>query len=195
MFDAKIGLVLLEEIDIAREFIAEEKFDNAIHCLKEALEIVKELEEIYPDEVVKICKLLGLCYRKKDMFEEGIKILRKEEKLCRKLYIKNNSLYWRRELAICYMNEAITYDSQKKMDKAIGLYKNAIELFKELEDNEDRVKAMFSLGVAYSKVNDENAVRVLYEDALDIINSDYTLENYRMLFYKMQEEILDKQGN
>ena len=51
---------------------------------------------------------------------------------------------------------------------------------------------MLSLGVAYSKVNDNETVKALYEEALNIINSDFTLEGYRVLFYKMQEDILNK---
>lgn len=76
--------------------------------------------------------------------------------------------------------------------KAIGLYENAIELFKELEDDKSRVKAMFSLCVAYSKVNDNKTVKALYEETLNVINNDFTLEGYRVLFYKMQEDILNK---
>lgn len=192
MYDGKIGLYLLEQIEQAREFIAEQEFDTAIYCLREALGTLKGVEETYSEEVVKMCKLLGLCYRKKNMLEEGIKALRKAEELCRKKYLKKNDIFWRRELAICYVNEAIIYDSQEKFNKAIGLYENAIELFKELEDNESRVKAMLSLGVAYSKVNDNETVKALYEEALNIINSDFTLEDYRVLFYKMQEDILNK---
>lgn len=192
MYDGKRGLYLLEQIEQARESIAEQEFDTAIYCLREALGTLKGMEETYSEEAVKICKLLGLCYRKKNIPEEGIKALRKAEELCKKIYLKKNDIFWRRELAICYVNEAIMYDSQEQFNKAIGLYENAIELFKELEDAESRVKAMFSLCVAYSKVNDNETVKVLYEEALNIINSDFTLEGYRVLFYKMQEDILNK---
>ncbi len=150
------------------------------------------MEEIYSEEVVKICKLLGLCYRKKNLHVEGIKTLRIAEELCRKSYLKKRDVFWRRELAICYVNEAIVYDLQDQFDKAIGLYESAIELFKELEDSESRVRVMLSLGVAYSKVNDDETVHALYKDALDVIDSDFTLEGYRTIFYKMQEDILNK---
>lgn len=192
MYDGKMGLYLLEQIEQARESIAEQEFETAMDCLREALGTLKGMEETYSEEVVKICKLLGLCYRKKNMPEDGIKVLRKAEELCRKICLKKNDIFWRRELAICYVNEAIMYDSQEQFKNAIGLYENAIELFKELEDNESRVKAMFSLGVAYNKVNDNETVRALYEEALNIINSDFTLDGYKLLFYKMQEELLNK---
>lgn len=192
MYNGKIGLYLLEQIDQARESITEQDFDVAIYCLQEALVTIKGMEEIYSEEVVKICKLLGLCYRKKNLHEEGIKTLRIAEELCRKSYLKKRDVFWRRELAICYVNEAIVYDSQDQFDKAIGLYESAIELFKELEDSESRVRVMLSLGVAYSKINDDETVQALYKDALDVIDSDFTLEGYRTIFYKMQEDILNK---
>lgn len=192
MYDGKIGLYLLEQIEEARESITEQEFDTAVFFLKEALATIKGMEDTYCEEVVKICRLLGLCYRKMDMLEEGIKALSMVEQLCRKLYLKRNDVFWRRELAICYMNEAIIYDSQEQWNKAITLYESAIELFKELEDDESRVKAMLSLGVAYSKTNDDESVKRLYEGALNIIESDFSLENYRILFYKMQEDILGK---
>ncbi len=192
MYNGKIGLYLLEQIDQARESITEQDFDVAIYCLQEALVTIKGMEEIYSEEVVKICKLLGLCYRKKNLHEEGIKTLRIAEELCRKSYLKKRDVFWRRELAICYVNEAIVYDSQDQFDKAIGLYESAIELFKELEDSESRVRVMLSLGVAYSKINDDETVQALYRDALDVIDNDFTLEGYRTIFYKMQEDILNK---
>lgn len=190
MYNEKDGLALLEQIEEAKEFIVEQEFENAIDVLDKALDIIGEMEEMYAEETVKICKLQGLCYRKNNMFEEGIEVLNKAENLCRKLYLKRNDIAWRRELAICYMNKAIIYDSQERVREAIELYKSAIELFSDLNDNESRVKAMLSLGVAYGKINNYQEVKALYKQALNIIGSDYLLENYRVLFYKMEEDIL-----
>lgn len=41
-------------------------------------------------------------------------------------------------------------------------------------------------------MNHGKAVKELYGEAIDIINSDMALENYRILFHKMHEEILNK---
>lgn len=38
---------------------------------------------------------------------------------------------------------------------------NAIELFKELEDNESRVKATLSLGIAHSRMNHDETFKAL----------------------------------
>lgn len=191
MYDGKIGLYLLEEIEKAKEAITEKEFDSAIHFLKEALATVNGMEETYSEETVKMCKLLGLCYRKMNMLEDGIKALSTAENLCRRLYLKRNDRFWSRELAVCYMNEAILYDSQKQMNESITLYENAIELFEKLGDRESRIKAMLSLGIAYCKMNDCENAEKLYEEAMDMIESDFSLENYRLLFYKMKKELLN----
>lgn len=193
MYNGKIGLYLLEQIDIARELIAEKEFDSAIDYLKDAFCSIKGEEDIYSEEFVRICKLLGLCYRKKNMSIEGIKILKTAEVLCKRIYLKTNDIYWRKELAVCYVNEAIIYDAQGDFNKAIIIYENAIEIFHKLGDDESRLKAMLSLGVVYSKVNKSENTKLIYQEALDIIDSDYTLEGYRMLFSKMYEDIINEE--
>ena len=190
MYDGKIGLYLIEQIEQSRECITDENFDLAISYLQKGLESIKGLEVTYSEEMVKIYKLLGLCYRKKNMPMEGLQILKKAELLCRKMYFRDKNVYWRRELAVCYMNEAIIYDSQEETENAINLYKNAIYVFKEIEDSESCVKAMVSLGLAYGKVDNIEAFTALCRDALDIIDGNFTLECYRKIFCDMQEEIL-----
>lgn len=65
MYDGKIGLYLIEQIEQSRECITDENFDLAISYLQKGLESIKGLEVTYSEEMVKIYKLLGLCYRKK----------------------------------------------------------------------------------------------------------------------------------
>ena len=192
MYDGKIGLYLLEKIEESREAITEREYDVAIRFLNQALTTINDKREIYSEEGIKICKLLALCYRKKNLLTEGIESLRMAEELCRKLYLKGKGEKWRMELAVCYVNEAIVYDSQNQINKAITLYESAIELFKDLKDDESTIKVMLSLCKAYSKIEHDDKVKRLYEEALNIIENDFLLENYRMLFYKMKEDILDK---
>ena len=88
MIDGRIGLYLLEQIDLARELMSELEFQSAICCLKKALENVNDMEGAYAEEIVRICKLLGLCYRKENLFEDAIKVLKMGAELCQKQFLE-----------------------------------------------------------------------------------------------------------
>lgn len=195
MIDGRIGLYLLEQIDLARELMSELEFQSAICCLKKALENVNDMEGAYAEEIVRICKLLGLCYRKENLFEDAIKVLKMGAELCQKQFLKGNDKFWRRELAVCYVNSAIVYDAQTKLDMAVDLYETAIALFDELGDYESRVKVMLSLGNAYRRMSRKELANGLYEEAMDIIDSDYALERYRILFCELMDDVIGQKGD
>lgn len=156
MRDGKIDLYLLEEMDEARGFIGEKNFESAINILKDLLNMIAG-DDHYYEQTVNIYKLLGLCYRKLDMHDEGIQILNLAEELCKKIFFKRKDKFWQRELAVCYVNKAIIYDSKNFFKEAITYYESAIIIFEELKDDESKNKVMLSLELAYNKANEKIA--------------------------------------
>ena len=93
------------------------------------------------------------------------------------------------------MNSAIVYDAQTKLDMAVDLYETAIALFDELGDYESRVKVMLSLGNAYRRMSRKELANGLYEEAMEIIDSDYALERYRILFCELMDDVIGQKGD
>ena len=189
MNDGERGLYILDQIDLAKSYISEESFDKAIRCLQEVLLITNEKERVYAQEYIRINKLLGLCYRKKNMTEKALSVLKRAEVYCKKQFFLTSDLSWKREMAICYVNEAIVYDSQKQYGEAIQIYQTAIEVFREIGDFENAIKAMLSLGFAYKNNSQSDKCKEIFSQAMEIIDHQSALESYIYLYETMLGDI------
>lgn len=186
MHDGKVELDLLEEMDEARGFIAENKYRLAIETLKKSLYMI-DGDDYYLDKVINIYKLLGLCYRKLKMYDDGIHILNVAEELSKKELFKKKDEFWKRELAVCYVNKAIIYDAKECLREAVAYYENAIIIFEELNDDESKVKVMLSLKLLYNKMDRPEDAELICKEALSLIESNCLLGYYKSYFNNIKE--------
>lgn len=161
-------------IDEMRYFLRYGLYEEAVEVGKKT-----DIDKLDLKEKIQFYKLMALSYRKLELqdcaliyISKAISIITEQKKL-------DDSL--ERELAICFMNKGVIYDSQKDYDKACEIYLQAIRIFRKIEPLEKNILINALINYAEALVNGgkERKARFIYEETLSYIEDNEDIrKNY-----------------